>query len=61
MDTPDQHPADCPGTLTKWPNRDRAITDPASLYKWTCDANDDHVYEDPDTMPRDRSRTFGER
>ncbi|WP_146794993.1 hypothetical protein [Agrococcus baldri] len=55
-----EHPTDCEGTLQRVPNNDRSIADPASRFKWVCDADESHVYQDDDTMPFDRSRTFGE-
>jgi hypothetical protein len=49
----------CGGSLTLVRNNDRSLTDPASYMKYVCANDDDHVFEDPDTMPRDNRRTFG--
>lgn len=47
----------CPGTLTLTSNRDRSLASPASRMKYQCDADSGHEFEDPRTMPRDRSRS----
>jgi hypothetical protein len=48
----------CDGTLSLVPNIDRSITDPASRMKFVCDKDDSHVFEDPNTMPPDTSRSI---
>lgn len=52
----------CPGTLTLTANRrgDRSRRSPISRMKYQCSADSIHEFEDPRTMPRDRSRSITE-
>jgi len=53
----------CGGLLALVPNPsgERSMMDPASRMKYVCSADDMHVFEDPDTMPVDRSRSITDR
>ena len=50
----------CTGVLKLVRNDDRSLDDPASRMKYTCSMDDDHVFEDANSMPRDWSRSITE-